>query len=117
MNTIVLQLADEALDSFIGYLSGYVVALEGVDAGEAGSPCRCSRRGVMAQARGLADGRCGILHALTLPVAPISMFLGATRAEHLGQPSVEKDPAAAADRLTGPQQLCGQHPVIRRSLP
>ena len=35
MNTIVLQLADEALDSFIGYLSGYVVALE---AGVAGCP-------------------------------------------------------------------------------
>lgn len=35
VNTIVLQLADEALDSFIGYLSGYVVALE---AGAAGSP-------------------------------------------------------------------------------
>lgn len=38
MNTIVLQLADEAVDSFIGYLSGYVVALEAVDAGAAGAP-------------------------------------------------------------------------------
>ena len=27
MNTIVLQIADEAVDSFIGYLSGYVVEL------------------------------------------------------------------------------------------
>lgn len=33
MNTIVLQLADEALDSFIGYLSGYVVALEAEETG------------------------------------------------------------------------------------
>lgn len=38
MNTIVLQLADEAVDSFIGYLSGYVVALEAVDVGVAGAP-------------------------------------------------------------------------------
>lgn len=33
VNTIVLQLADEALDSFIGYLTGYVVALGAVEAG------------------------------------------------------------------------------------
>ena len=33
MNTIVLPLADEAVDSFIGYLSGYVVALEAVGGG------------------------------------------------------------------------------------
>ena len=33
MNTIVLQLADEAMDSFIAYLSGYVVALEAVEGG------------------------------------------------------------------------------------
>ena len=38
VNTIVLQLADEAVDSFIGYLSGYVVALEAVDDGVAGAP-------------------------------------------------------------------------------
>lgn len=38
MNTIVLQLADEAVDSFIGYLSGYVVALESAESGLAGSP-------------------------------------------------------------------------------
>ncbi len=38
MNTIVLQLADEAMDSFIGYLSGYVVALEAAGLGVAGSP-------------------------------------------------------------------------------
>ncbi len=38
MNTIVLQLADEAVDSFIGYLSGYVVALEAEDARMVGSP-------------------------------------------------------------------------------
>ena len=38
VNTIVLQLADEAVDSFIGYLSGYVVALGAVDDGVAGAP-------------------------------------------------------------------------------
>ena len=37
VNSIVLQLADEAMDSFIGYLSGYVVALE-AEPGVAGSP-------------------------------------------------------------------------------
>ena len=38
VNTIVLQLADEAMDSFIAYLSGYVVALESAESGVAGSP-------------------------------------------------------------------------------
>lgn len=38
VSTIVLQLADEAMDSFIGYLSGYVVALEAAEPGVAGSP-------------------------------------------------------------------------------
>lgn len=36
VNTIALQIADEAVDSFIGYLSGYVVELTLADA-EAGS--------------------------------------------------------------------------------
>ena len=38
MKTIVLQLADEAMDSFVGYLSGYVVALEAAEPGVAGPP-------------------------------------------------------------------------------
>jgi len=37
VNTIVLQLADEAVDSFIAYLCGYVVALEAAAPGVAGS--------------------------------------------------------------------------------
>lgn len=47
MNTIVLQLADEAIDSFIGYLSGYIVALEAAEPGVAGVPAVVVVDGIM----------------------------------------------------------------------
>ena len=50
MNTIVLQLADEALDSFIGYSSGYVVALE---AEETGAPAVVVVEGIRRTDEGL----------------------------------------------------------------